>query len=43
MYSDASEKAMAAVAYLRIVKESGSAEQEYMLMAKTKVAPLTKV
>ena len=40
MFSDASEKAMAAVAYLRIVKESGSAEQVHMLMAKTQVAPL---
>ena len=40
MFSDASEKAMTAVAYLRIVKESGSAEQVYMLMAKSQVAPL---
>ena len=39
-FSDASEKAMAAVAYLRIVKESGSAKQVYILMAKTQVAPL---
>ena len=40
VFSDASEKAMAAVAYLRIVKESGSAERVYMLKAKTQVAPL---
>ena len=40
VFSDASEKAMAAAAYLRIVKESGSAEQVYVLMAKAQVAPL---
>ena len=40
VFPDASEKAMAAVAYLRIVKENGSAEQVHMLMAKTQVAPL---
>ena len=40
VFSDASEKAMEAVAYLRIVKENGSAEQVHMLMAKTQVAPL---
>ena len=40
VFSVASEKAMSAVAYLRIVKKSGSAEQVYMLMAKTQVAPL---
>eukprot|EP00112_Aurelia_sp_Birch-Aquarium-sp1_P021430 Seg578.5 transcript_id=Seg578.5/GoldUCD/mRNA.D3Y31 product="hypothetical protein" protein_id=Seg578.5/GoldUCD/D3Y31 len=40
VYSDASEKALAAVGYLRIVEKNGSAEQEYMLMAKTQVAPL---
>ena len=29
-----SEKALVAVAYLRMVKESGSAEQVYMMMEK---------
>ena len=40
VFSDASEKAMAAVAYLRKVMESGSAAKSYLLMAKTQVAPL---
>ena len=40
VFSDASEKAMAAMAYLRIIQENGSVEQVHMLMAKTQVTPL---
>ena len=40
VFSDSSEKAMAAVAYLRIVMENGSVGRTYLLMAKTQVAPL---
>ena len=43
VFSDASEKAIAAVAYLRIVMESGSAEHTYLLMAKTQLVPLRVV
>ena len=35
-----SEKALVAVAYLRMVKESGSAEQVYMMMEKMQFASL---
>jgi len=41
VFSDSSEKAMAAVAYLRIVMENGSVGRTYLLMAKTQVAPLS--
>ena len=35
VFSDSSEKAMAAVAYMRIVMENGSVGRTYLLMAKT--------